>query len=278
MKASVVIPTKNEDKWIERTLSALTASKQSKEIIIVDNDCGVGLKKIASKYSCRLLKDTTPAKSRNSGAKLSSGDIIVFVDADIIVPPNCLDHATTIIEKNENIGLVHFKIKPMTDSKFINLSYLAMHYYFKMLSFWGFAQGIGNFIAVRRSVFDSIGGFDECIKVGEDADFYRRASKFTSISYISDDMVYASPRRYEVENPYVFSIKCIMWAILRVVGVKYSVIDYKWEKYPDHVFDNEERWIKMNLSELHIGIGRRAGGRPGGGQGDAHENMRCITY
>ncbi len=251
MKTSVIIPTKNEEAWIENILSILSVSNYINEIIIVDNDCGVNISRIASKFSCQLLKDTTPAKSRNSGAKFSSGELLIFIDADIIVPSYIIHHLTTYLEEKENVGVVHFKIKPMTDNFFINFSYHIMNFYFKFLNYLGNSQGLGNFIAVRRKVFNSIDGFDEGIKVAEDADFFRRASKITTISYISKPMIYASTRRFKIENHFLYSIKCIMWAVLRILGSKKSIIDYKWEKYDNHIARADEDWIKYNLPDIY---------------------------
>jgi len=249
--ASIIIPTKNESIWVERTLLILSASMYAQEIIIADNDCDSKIKEVASRYSCRLIQDTTPAKSRNSGARASSGDILIFVDADVIVPPHCIDRAINIIQESTNVGIVHFKIVPITNSAFVRSSYIVMHYYFKMLSMLGVAQGIGNFIAVKREVFDEVEGFDESISAGEDADFFRRASKITSIVYLADDEIYASARRYHIEKPYIFSAKCVMWAMLRLFGSSRSIIAYKWECYPEFILNNEYKWIQINLEELH---------------------------
>ena len=232
-------------------LMILTASMHAREIIIADNDCNTMIKEIASKYSCRLIKATTPAKSRNSGAINSSGDILIFVDADIVVPPHCISRAINTLQEATDVGVVHFKIAPITESAFVRLSYIVMHYYFKILSIAGLAQGIGNFIAVKREVFDEIEGFDESISAGEDADFFRRASKITSIAYLSDDKIYASARRYHIEKPHIFSAKCVMWATLRLFGSKRSIIDYKWDCYPEFIFREERMWIQNNIEELH---------------------------
>lgn len=251
MKTTVVIPTKNEEAWIETTLSVLANSKDVSQIIIVDNDCGNEIKNIASRYSCLLLQDTTPAKSRNTGAKASHGEFIVFVDADIIVPPDCIRCAVECLSENQNVGIVHFKIKPMTNNFFVNFSYLVMNYYFRFLSFLGFSQGIGNFIAVKRNVFDSIGGFDENIRAGEDVDFFRRASKFKTISYMINPMIYASTRRFSIENPYLFSLKCVMWSVLRLFGLKNSIIGYKWEEYESHIANKDQVWVEKNLPQIY---------------------------
>ncbi len=257
MKTSVIIPTKNESTWLERTLAVLSASSDIHEIIIVDNDCDERISRIASNYSCLLMKDTTPARSRNTGAKGSAAEILVFVDADILVPPACMRRAITCLEDNEDIGLVYFRIRPMTGNAVFRFLYTVMHYYFKLLSHFGRPQGIGNFIAVRRRVFDAIGGFDETIEVAEDADFFRRASGVTRVSYISEQSVYASTRRFNIENPYLYALKCVLWAVLRMFGAKRSIVGYKWEKYADSTSRIEERWIKKQLPELYNFIAAR---------------------
>jgi len=264
MKISVVIPTKNEEKWLHITLESLREATQDSEIIIVDNDCGYESKLIAEKFNCSIRQGTTPAISRNIGANIASGELIIFIDADVVISKKHIDMVKEIFNKDSNIGVVHFKIDPMSDSWFINTCYNIMNQYFRILHSIGFSQGIGNYIAVRKEVYRKVGGFDEDILVGEDADFFRRVNKITDVSFIYTEPIYASARRFYLENPYVFATKCLLWALLRTLGLRVSIFEYKWGKYASILAEKDREWVRRK--EIQQGL--RSGTLPHGSAAD----------
>lgn len=94
MKLSIIIPTYNEQKYIEDCLKTLTVQTYSNyEIIVVDDgSTDKTLDKIKN-FKVKLLqqKHKGPALARNLGAKESIGEILVFLDADMIFAPDFLE-------------------------------------------------------------------------------------------------------------------------------------------------------------------------------------------
>ena len=93
MRASIVIPTLNEEKAIGTTLRQikdhLTAFPY--EIIVADSKSGDRTAEIARQYATvvETERGKTIAWNRNRGAAAAKGDFIVYVDADVTVPePN----------------------------------------------------------------------------------------------------------------------------------------------------------------------------------------------
>lgn len=97
IKVSVVIPTFNRGDKLRKTLDALLLSERlgvaSLEIVVVDDGSRVPASVIVRSYEpedgttirCIRQDNRGPAAARNNGFRNSSGDLIVFVDDDVIV-------------------------------------------------------------------------------------------------------------------------------------------------------------------------------------------------
>src|SRR5260370_7659718 len=106
MLISVVIPAFNEEGYLGETLASLNRAKAflqgeglAAEIIVVDNDSNDSTADIARALSATVARERqhNVAKVRNSGAKLSNGDVLVFVDADTVVPEKLLSRIVETI-------------------------------------------------------------------------------------------------------------------------------------------------------------------------------------
>ena len=87
MKLSIVIPAKNEEKYLPKLLASVKKqSFKDYEIIVADNNSKDKTKEIAKSYGCKIVKGGLPGKGRNAGAKIAKGEIILFLDADVILP------------------------------------------------------------------------------------------------------------------------------------------------------------------------------------------------
>lgn len=237
---SIVIPVWNEEQYLLRLLKKLSDYQSIDEIIIVDNNSEDDTLRIAQQYHCQIYQGSTPAKSRNIGFLNSTNKIVVFLDADTIISDKVISIINNIFTRND-IGVLHFRIKPITNSKYVKFSYYIMHCYFKILNKVGLSQGLGNCIAVNRDYYSKIKGFNETIKVGEDADFFRRINNICKVAYLSNPCVLTSARRFELENKIIFSFKCLIWSYLRLFGIKKSLFNYRWEKYPKSIFYKESQ-------------------------------------
>ena len=197
-KISVIIPAHNEEKYISKTLEYLKSSSINPfEIIVVCDSCEDKTRDVASNYT-NIVFDVdfcAGSKTRNFGVSKSSGDIIVFLDADTLVSPNYLEEIIKVIDnydygcaktKSEHNGLI---------SKYI--AWNTNKYYKKNIG--------GNFF-IKKDVFMKIGGFNESMKRGEDTDLGDRLKKegfrkcFLEMCYIIP-----SERRYK-DSGYFWSI------------------------------------------------------------------------
>lgn len=88
-KISIIIRSKNEEAWIEKTLFALKNQIcEDKEIILVDNGSTDKTIKIAKKFHCKIINYYTKkynySKALNIGIKKSKGDIIGIISAHCV--------------------------------------------------------------------------------------------------------------------------------------------------------------------------------------------------
>ena len=88
---SIIIRTKNEERWLEHCLSAIAEQTlKDFEIILVDNNSDDWSVKIAKKYTKKIVNvtDFFPGKAINEGIRASSGEYIVIVSGHCIPKNN----------------------------------------------------------------------------------------------------------------------------------------------------------------------------------------------
>src|SRR5687767_8595987 len=89
---SIIIPTFNEEQYLPKLLKSIEAQTvQPTEIIVVDAYSVDTTRKIAKSYNCKVIDGGVPAKARNLGAKIASQPILLFLDADVILPKAFLE-------------------------------------------------------------------------------------------------------------------------------------------------------------------------------------------
>lgn len=100
-KVSIIIPACNEERWIGKTLESLGNQTHKKvEIIVVSNGSTDRTAEIASKYTHRVyeLKEGRASRARNLGFEKSSGNHIVFLDADTLMENDLISHCLDVFD------------------------------------------------------------------------------------------------------------------------------------------------------------------------------------
>ena len=94
---SIVIPTLNEEKYLPRLLDSIKNQDfYDYEIIVSDAESSDKTIEIAKKYGAKTLVYTTtkhPSAQRNEGAKIAKGELLLFLDADVVLTPGFLTSA-----------------------------------------------------------------------------------------------------------------------------------------------------------------------------------------
>lgn len=209
MPISIIIPAFNEADYVGGTLASLHQAKtslseklnMSAEIILVDNGSTDSTVKVACAYGVTVAEETrhNVATVRNTGARLANGDVLVFVDADTIVPEKLLCRIVEVMAEPTCFGgAVDTDYRPQ---KLVSKIYLWCWRIVGKLS--GMAQGATQFC--RKDVFFGLGGYDESLYMGEDVDFYWRLKRFAKrrngrVRVIEDERVVPSTRRFDQDS------------------------------------------------------------------------------
>lgn len=205
-RISVVIPAYNEEKYLPATLASLVRAKEFSvakgccpvELHVVNNDSTDQTGRIASASGASVILERRHniAAVRNTGAKAASGELLVFVDADTIVPESFLRRIHQVMSNPAVLGgAVDTEYRP---TGIMEKTYLRMY---RLLSrATGMAQGCAQFY--RRDLFFTLGGFDERLFMGEDVDLFWRFKKLARkmggrVVVIEDIKVIPSCRRYD---------------------------------------------------------------------------------
>lgn len=164
-KISVVIPVRNGEMHLARCLEALTSSQRMDFELIVVDDCSTdGTCSIAERYGAfyfRTPRPMGPGAARNLGARHAKGEILTFVDADVVLPPGALrlvfDDFCRDPELAAEFGTYDDEPAwPAFFSQYKNLMHSYVHQTSSesAVTFWA---GCG---AIRKAIFEECGGFD----------------------------------------------------------------------------------------------------------------------
>lgn len=226
---SIIIPTKNEEKYLPILLSQIKKQDfKDYEIIVADAGSEDKTVEIAKSFGCIIVKGGLPAKGRNEGAKVAKGEIFLFMDADNIFLPNSFLKDLLAEFEKRNLDVASFPIYP-AGNLFDKIAY-GIYNFWTWLS-QSFLPHATNSVLVKREIFEKVGGFDEEIKIAEDHDFARRAGKVGKFGFIKTKPVLTSPRRFEKEGRIRTYFKYILAGVYMILfgPIKKDIFKYRFE-------------------------------------------------
>src|SRR5690242_14030921 len=84
---SIIIPTYNEEEYLPRLLASIRSQRfEGYEIIVADNKSTDRTREIAARFGAKIVDGGMPGPGRNLGARAAQGDLLLFLDADVILP------------------------------------------------------------------------------------------------------------------------------------------------------------------------------------------------
>jgi len=181
-RISMIVPMHNASGHIEECLSAISRqTAKDLEVILVDDHSTDDTVEKARKYPFGKIispeERGRPAGARNRGAKDASGDILVFVDSDIVLEPDSIEKITSLLSEPDTdvVSGTYKEGIPQTDffSQLQNL--MPIYRQSKLPEFVTFTNSA--FCAMKRSVFESVGGYSEAMPYYEDVEIGHRLTR-----------------------------------------------------------------------------------------------------
>jgi rSAM/selenodomain-associated transferase 2/rSAM/selenodomain-associated transferase 1 len=192
---SIIVPAWNEAEYLSQTLEFLGQDEHS-EVIVVDGGSTDNTLQIADQSGAKVIS-SAPNRGRqmNLGAQEASGDILLFVHADTLLPENYARYVRQALSSPDAAGgAFAWKISP--PAPFLRITEKTANWRTKFFRLPYGDQGI----FVRSSLFHELGGYAD-IPIMEDYEFVRRLRKVGKLVIIPNPVI-TSSRRYKELGPF----------------------------------------------------------------------------
>ena len=243
---SIIIPTYNEEDYIGKLLQSLCEQTYGDfEVIVVDgqseDDTISAAKMFSDKLSIQIINSSerNVAYQRNLGVANAKGDLLLFLDADILLKDYFLGRALDEI-KARQLDIAGCYLRPLEARAgkfsvqrvldiaiwqlFFNTVLCAAQYAYPC------SPGGGTFS--KKWLHERLGGYDTSIKLAEDHDYSRRAAKITKFRLLRR-AIFVSMRREELEGRIKILVKFIFATFHKFFlgEIRSDVFRYKFGHY-----------------------------------------------
>jgi glycosyltransferase involved in cell wall biosynthesis len=197
---SIVVTTFNEEKYIEKCLRSLrNQSYPCKEIIVVDSESTDRTVEIAKKYADKVVvKRCSIPEGRNIGAKESRGNLLLFVDADVILAPNWIDAAIPHLGDNRVVAVYGdlFPAESGVKNKLVYSVFGFTNFFSRAFAGKTLYAELGTAVMVKKHALERIGYFSEGVCL-DDIDCSLRLNRIGKIKFVKQACGYVSTRRFQ---------------------------------------------------------------------------------
>ena len=179
-RVSVVIPCFDQAHFLGEAIESVAAQGRAvAEIVVVDDGSSDNSYAVAGRYpSVRRLRQENRgvAVARNLGLASSSGEFVVFLDADDRLLPEAIELGVSALAKRPHVAFVAGMSRDIgNDGRELGdrrQPLVTQDHYLRLLEdcyIWS-----GSSIVYRRSALEAVNGFDESLSAGDDYDLYLR--------------------------------------------------------------------------------------------------------
>ena len=200
-KISVVIPTLNEGKRIRNCLLSIANQDfpYSYEVIVIDGGSNDNTLKIVKSFDVTRVEEAElgRGRARQLGAEVATGDILIFTEADCIVPSDWLLKYYQIFTENPSVIGFSGSYEFIRGKKSINLVLKWIFSFTDMVV--RFTKGESTFrgtnFGVRREDILRHGGFKQQFSPFDDVEAGYRLANFGHVRYVPELKVKTDNRR-----------------------------------------------------------------------------------
>lgn len=229
MSLSVVIPALNEERYVGHLLADIACqTRRPDEVILVDADSDDGTVAVAEGFvGVKVLDGERPvANGRNLGGRSTTGDVVVFLDADARLPETFLENFINgFLDRRLDVACPLYAPHDSTPivECFHNVFNLVTKVFQSTLP-----SGAGICVAVRGDLFRESRGFDPRLKF-DDIELIRRLSRGRRFGVV-EEKVFVSDRRYREQG--------VPRTVLEysLLGLIFALGRFEWANRMDYEF------------------------------------------
>jgi glycosyltransferase involved in cell wall biosynthesis len=214
-KLSVIIPTLNEERHVGALLSDIAAqTRKPDEVLVVDAGSADGTVAVVRRLPFAKLLESTPpvACGRNLGGQSATGDVLIFLDADVRLPERFFENFLEEFE-NKQLDVACPLYVPYRSTPAIK----AFHTLFNLVT----------------RVFQENRGFDSGLKF-DDIELIRRFSRGRRFGIV-EERVFVSDRRYREQGTPRTILK------YSLMGLFFALGKFSWANRIDYKFGGHEQ-------------------------------------
>ncbi len=203
-RLSVVMPVYNAEATLAECLTRLSRSSFGDfEIVLVDDGSTDQSRAIAAGFPLRVVPTAGrigPAAARNLGADAAEGELLFFLDADVMVRPDTLSRIVAAFERDEIEGVIGVQAAEMRHRDLVSQ-------YKNLWMRWTYCRRRGEVplfyttaAAIRRDAFLRAGGFDQGYATPnvEDTAFGQKLARLGIRVCIDPELEVEHVRRYSL--------------------------------------------------------------------------------
>jgi glycosyltransferase involved in cell wall biosynthesis len=170
-RVSVVVPTRNSGRTLDACLASIRAQDHPDlELLVVDNDSSDDTLAIARRHAHRVeCHGPERSAQRNHGTRVASGDVVMFVDSDMVLDRTVVSEAVAVLDRDRTVGAIIVDEVAVGEGWFVRCRVLE-----KELCVGDPSVEAGR--VFRRAAVDAVGGYDESLYACEDWDLADRVA------------------------------------------------------------------------------------------------------
>ncbi len=221
MSLSIIIPTWNEARLIERTLQGLKQRAANAEIVVVDGESTDDTVALAGKYVRVISAKRGRGGQLNAGVRATSGEILLFLHADTLPDARGIDELLAVMQDERMAGGA-FRMR-FDDPRLLykRIGAQVTRRSLRTRSYTG-----DQAIFTRRSLFDQLGGYRDWPFM-EDVEYSERMSKRGPVSLLASE-VETSARRHRQWGVLKTQLIVMLIRILYLLKVPPSMYAWLW--------------------------------------------------
>jgi len=185
------------------------------------------------------------AKGSNLGANAATGDLLLFLDPEVLLPKGFLAKALSEF-KERSLDVASCQLEPIEEDWMPRFIFL--RFFYDLFYNWP-AQLLENvlpcassLILTKRDIHEKLGGFDEGIRIAEDHDYARRAAKIAKVGILRFAKLPLFMRRCQKEGIVRTHLRYQLCNLFNLVlgEVRSNIFRYDFGQYKNDISENAE--------------------------------------